>query len=69
MRRPQFTLRALLVAMLFVATFFGSMAVQRHLDKPVSRAAIRFPQPDAPDQHGEVMVLRDGTQWHREWSD
>ena len=29
--RPQFTLRALLVAMLVVAAFFGGMAVQREL--------------------------------------
>ena len=34
MRRPQFTLRSLLVAMLVVAAFFGGMALQRRLDRP-----------------------------------
>lgn len=33
MPRPQFTLRALLVAMLIVAAFFGGMAVQRQREK------------------------------------
>jgi cytochrome c5 len=33
MPRPQFTLRALLVAMLVVAAFFGGMAVQKQIDK------------------------------------
>lgn len=33
MRRPQFTIRALLVTMLVVAAFFGGMAVQRQLDE------------------------------------
>ncbi|HEX5444806.1 MAG TPA: hypothetical protein VFW87_13290 [Pirellulales bacterium] len=33
--RPQFTLRSLLVAMLVVAAFFGGMAVQKQLDKPL----------------------------------
>ena len=33
MPRPQFTLRALLVAMLVVAAFFGGMAVQHTLDR------------------------------------
>ena len=63
------TLRALLVAMLVVAAFFGGMAWQRQLDKPVSRSTVRFPRPDEPDQYGEVMLMRDGTEWHREWSD
>ena len=35
MCRPQFTLRALLVLMLAVAAFFGGMALQKQLDRPV----------------------------------
>jgi hypothetical protein len=31
MRRPQFTIRTLLVAMLVVAAFFGGMAVQHRI--------------------------------------
>jgi hypothetical protein len=33
MRRPQITLRALLVAMLIVGVFFGGMVVQRELTR------------------------------------
>lgn len=33
MRRPQFTIRSLLVAMLVVAAFFGGMSWQRSLDQ------------------------------------
>ena len=68
MRRPQFTLRALLVAMLVVAAFFGGMAVQRQLDKPVSRVMLGA----GSSRHmtwGETMVLRDGTVWHRDLPD
>ena len=40
MRRPQFTLRALLVAMLVVAAFFAGMAVQRRLGERNRSAAV-----------------------------
>ena len=42
MPRPQFNLRALLVAMLVVGAFFGGMALQRRLDKPeiISRSLL-----------------------------
>ncbi len=33
-RRFQFSLRALMLAMLIAAAFFGGMAVQRQLDRP-----------------------------------
>ncbi len=58
MPRPQFTLRALLVAMLVVGAFFGGMAVQRRLDESASRIHLR-------SEHGDVdvMVLRDGSEW------
>jgi hypothetical protein len=42
MPRPQFTLRALLVAMLVVGAFFGGMAVQRTLDQRKRNTALTF---------------------------
>jgi hypothetical protein len=40
MPRPQFTLRALLVAMLVVGAFFGGMTLQRRIDEPLM---VHFP--------------------------
>jgi hypothetical protein len=68
MPRPQFTLRALLVAMLVVAVFFGGMAVQRHLDKPVTVERKLKPSVGWPTVWNweETMVLPDGTTWQRQ---
>jgi hypothetical protein len=59
MPRPQFTLRALLVAMLVVAAFFGGMAWQRHewLTPLLKAEAMN----DALQQENEVLrtQLRD----------
>ncbi|HWB14465.1 MAG TPA: hypothetical protein VG826_34890 [Pirellulales bacterium] len=63
MRRPQFTLRALLVAMQVVAAFFGGAAWQRKLDEPR-----RFPAPShwsGPREPPEQIELRDGSRWYR----
>ena len=54
MPRPQFTLRALLVAMLVVAAFFGGMAVQRRLDERKRSAAVLIFDFDAD---GDMDVL------------
>jgi hypothetical protein len=54
MCRPQFTLRALLVAMLVIAAFFGGMAAQKQLDKPAIRAY---------DVGSVELILPDGTRW------
>lgn len=66
MRRPQFTLRALLTAMLVMAAFFGGMAVQRQLDKPTPIRVLGF------DKGGrlhvtETMTTGDGTKWERRY--
>ena len=65
MPRPQFTLRALLVAMLVVGAFFGGMAWQRRLDQPVKRFSGGIVE-DSGERWIEVLVLRDGTRWTRE---
>ena len=64
MPRPQFTLRALLVAILAVACFFGGMAMQKRLDKPLSHTKITVGGGDNRIQ-SEKIVMRDGTVWHR----
>jgi hypothetical protein len=56
--RFQFRLSTLLWIMLAVACFFGGMAVQRKLDKPISRGAVNLPV-----GYGEKMVDRDGNEW------
>src|ERR1700680_4604175 len=48
---PQFTLRALMVAVLVVAAFFGGMAAQHKIDRQ-------------PVYH-ETMTFRDGSNWVR----
>jgi ferric-dicitrate binding protein FerR (iron transport regulator) len=65
MPRPQFTLRALLIAVLVVAAFFGGMAVQRRLEQPVKRYRAGIVE-DSGERRIEVLVLRDGTRWTRE---
>ena len=62
--RPQFTLRASLVAMLVVAAFFGGMALQKQIDRPVSHAKSTWGSGNDVEI-SEKMVLRDGTTWHR----
>jgi hypothetical protein len=61
-RRLQFSLRVLLVAILVVAAFFGGMAMQRGFDEPKkggpgSRVVPRIPI--------ETITLRDGSHWLR----
>ena len=58
MPRPQFTLRALLVAMLVMGAFFGGMALQHQLEAPVSRT-----EPNDGTFH--TLRLRDGSEWIR----
>ena len=67
MPRPQFTLRALLVAMLVVAAFFGGMAVQKQLDDPkMVRAPLGGdPYSDSGGLYVETITLRDGSEFHR----
>ena len=63
MPRPQFTLRALLVAVLVVAAFFGGMALERKWDEPT-----RIGGPASSNLNvmiPEVIELRDGTRWYR----
>ncbi|HET6880816.1 MAG TPA: hypothetical protein VFI31_11715 [Pirellulales bacterium] len=60
MRRPQFTLRALLVALFVVAAFVGGMAVQRQLDKPQ-----RVPLGYGDAESIKAIRLGDGTTWIR----
>lgn len=43
MLRLQFSMRALLLAVLVVAAFFGGMALQRQLDKPRDAAIQVYP--------------------------
>jgi hypothetical protein len=64
MPRPQFTLRALLVAMLVVAAFFGGMAVQRQLNRPVVQKLPPFGSFGMPTG-SETMTMPDGSQWLR----
>jgi hypothetical protein len=56
MPRPQFSLRSLLVAMLVVVAFFGGMALQGALDKPMHWI---------DDLEREGITLRNGTSWLR----
>ena len=67
MPRPQFTLRALLVAMLVVAAFFGGMALQRRLEQPARRYRGGIVDDSGESERWiEVLVLRDETRWTRE---
>ena len=64
MPRPQFTMRALLVAMLVVAAFFGGLSLQRFLDMPVES----WPSGASADDFAleiERINRRDGTELFR----
>ncbi|HVX12413.1 MAG TPA: hypothetical protein VHC22_14620 [Pirellulales bacterium] len=64
MQRPQFTIRTLLVGMLVVAVFFGGMAVQRMLARPVGRH-----HQSLGGGNGRIEIewteMRDGTKWYK----
>lgn len=60
--RQQFTLRALFVAVLVVAAFFGGMAVQRELGRPVPVLLIQDP---SQSMALESVELPDGSRWFR----
>lgn len=71
---PQFTLRALLVAVLVVAAFFGGMVVQRQIGKPelLSRTKGKraYKMKGSKKKASqpiwfETIRLRDGTEWER----
>ena len=55
MPRPQFSVRALLVAMLVVAAFFGGMAVQRKIDE---RSTIYVRVKRGPDGEEDYYFVR-----------
>ena len=70
MPRPQFTLRALLVAILVVAAFFGGMAVQKRMNKADSVIMrVRVGGGPLPEGRGESIILGDGSSWYRMPSD
>lgn len=65
MPHPQFSLQALLVAMLIVAVFFGGMALQRRRDTPVF---VEYPTSDSdavlvPRDPPATMTRSDGSTW------
>lgn len=62
MRRPQFTLRALLVLVLAAGCFFGGMAAQRQLDKP---AVTRVRPCGLGSVVLETLTTPDGKIWTR----
>jgi hypothetical protein len=66
MPRPQFTLRALLVAMLVVAAFFGGMALQRQLDMPRPMRIFGIDK-DHKIHVTEQMTAPDGKIWERRY--
>lgn len=57
MRRPQFTLQALLAAILVAAAFFGGMAAQRRLNRPQVPAVVNLPLLGPCER----IVLQNGT--------
>ena len=66
MRRPQFTLRALLVAMLVVGAFFGGMAWQRHSAEPVQyQSRILGNTGSGNYLRVDETTFRDGTRWFK----
>ncbi|HVA46406.1 MAG TPA: hypothetical protein VNH11_08535 [Pirellulales bacterium] len=61
MPRPQFTLRALLVAMLVVAAFFGGMVAQKRLDQRViERSGLRLETTTMPDGTFQTRLVDPG---------
>lgn len=67
MSRPQFTLRALLVAMLVVAAFFGGMVLQKRIDAPVPARIFYLDGP--PWITEETMTTPDGKLWTRRFEE
>jgi hypothetical protein len=53
------------MTMLVVAAFFGGMAIQRHLDEPVSRYTAGYVD-HSSTRYVETMTMKDGTEWSRE---
>ena len=68
-RRFQFSLRALLVAMLVVGAFFAGMALQKRFDKPRSHSKISVGGSGKMRVISETMVLRDGSRWDRDFGE
>ncbi|HWB08278.1 MAG TPA: hypothetical protein VG826_03600 [Pirellulales bacterium] len=62
MPRPQFTLRALLVAMLVVAAFLGGMAAQARLDRPQIERIRDCAYGPVTE---EILITPDGKRWTR----
>ena len=64
MPRPQFTLRALLVAMLVVGAFFGGMSLQRQFKTPAPTRSY-YVDKDRIAWIIEEMTTPDGKRWNR----
>jgi hypothetical protein len=62
-RRFQFSLKALLFAMIVVSAFLGGMALQKRLDKPTYER--QFIPADVGGVHVDVLTMPDGTRWMR----
>ena len=65
-RRVLFSIAVSVLAAVAVA-FFTGMAVQRHLDAPVSTETrpLHTINTRKSDKYVQVMVLRDGTLWYK----
>jgi hypothetical protein len=65
-RRFQFSLKALLVAMLAICCFLGGMVVQKQLDEPewISKG---HPASEMSTDESALQIIRlpDGTEWQR----
>ena len=69
MPRPQFTLRALLVAMLVLGAFFAAMAAQKQFDKPIRHVTTTKYAGPREAIVTESMTTRDGVTWERSWTE
>ena len=69
MPRPQFTLRALLVAMFVVGAFFGGAAWQRKRDESlIVKYRYKRGGVGSGGRHWvETVILQDGTEFSRDW--
>lgn len=65
MRRPQFSLKVLLLAMLVLAAFFGGMAVQRQYFTPLSIHPLSVEGNVESNGSVEELEMPDGTRWFR----